>query len=44
MAQGKYSENIAWFASGKVCITAQFNCAECHGAKIPKPPTSLKKL
>jgi hypothetical protein len=42
--RGQYSENIAWFAPKKVGITAQFNCAECHGAKIPKPPTPLKKL
>ncbi len=42
--QGKYSEDIAWLAPKKAKITAQFNCASCHGAHIPKPPMSGKKL
>jgi len=42
--RGEYDENIAWQPGKKAGITSQFNCAECHGAKIPKPPTPLKKI
>lgn len=27
-----------WVAPKKVGITAQYNCASCHGKKVPKPP------
>jgi hypothetical protein len=36
---GKYLEEAVWGAVKNFGITAQQNCADCHGANIPAPPT-----
>ncbi len=34
---GKY-EAQGWIPSSEIGITAQYNCVECHGSKVPTPP------
>ena len=36
---GKYHEEIKWFAPDSVHISSQQNCSDCHGSNIPSPPT-----
>jgi hypothetical protein len=39
---GKYETKADWAPGRDVGITAQQNCTECHGTKIPAPPSAKK--
>jgi len=39
--EGFYEEK-AWSGPKKSGITAQYNCASCHGENVPKPPLAKK--
>jgi len=39
---GAYKPKSSWKAASNVGITAQQNCAECHGANVPAPPSAKK--
>ncbi len=39
---GTYKPKATWKAVSNVGITAQQNCAECHGANVPTPPVAKK--
>lgn len=39
---GKYVQTAAWGPVKNFGITAQQNCTECHGSKVPTPPQSKK--
>lgn len=40
---GKYEAKSSWTPGKDVGITAQQNCTECHGDKVPTPPMAAKK-
>ncbi len=39
---GKFHEEVKWSPAGMFGITAQQNCAECHGSNIPEAPKMKK--
>jgi hypothetical protein len=39
---GKYETKATWTPGKDVGITAQQNCTECHGTKVPAPPSAKK--
>lgn len=39
---GSYKAKSSWKPASNMGITAQQNCAECHGANIPTPPAAKK--
>jgi hypothetical protein len=39
---GKYETGATWFSGKDVGITAQQNCTECHGTKVPSPPLAKR--
>ncbi|HAR45967.1 MAG: chain A iron centre cytochrome C protein [Nitrospirae bacterium GWC2_57_13] len=39
---GKYDAKSHWAPGRDVGITAQQNCTECHGDKVPSPPMAAK--
>ncbi|OGW48885.1 MAG: chain A iron centre cytochrome C protein [Nitrospirae bacterium GWC2_57_9] len=39
---GKYVTKADWMPGKDVGITAQQNCNECHGTKVPAPPSAKK--
>lgn len=37
---GSYKQKSSWKPASNVGITAQQNCADCHGANVPTPPAA----